>query len=93
MTDMSKQLPSKEEYAKQLKERGRTSHIYKKSQMTGLALAEILEDSAHKSLYMKLAKQYNNEALIRVARNIAEKKNVKNRGAYFMRIYKEELKK
>jgi len=93
MQNDSKRIPQKNDYLSQLKERGETSRVYKKNQMTGLTLAEILEDEKHKSLYMKLAKQYNNEALMRIAKNVAEKKNIANKGAYFMKIYREELKK
>ncbi len=74
------------DYLSSLKQRGKESHVYKKYQMTGLMLAEILGDNAHKALYIKLAKEHNEERLIRLARDIAEKRNVKNKGAYFMRM-------
>jgi hypothetical protein len=67
------------EYFKLLKERSKTSRVYKSHQMTGLTLAEILEDQEHKSLYM-------NHELIRLAKNLAERKNIENKGAYFMKI-------
>ncbi len=54
--------------------------------MTGLLLAEILSDEAHKSLYMKLAKEYKQDRLLELAKSVTERKNVKNKGAYFMRL-------
>jgi len=47
-------------------------------------LAEILEDKKHKSLYMKLAKRHGAQKLIELAKDVASRKNVKNKGAYFM---------
>ena len=69
-----------------LEERKKDSHVHFKHQSTGLALAEILEDSGHKSLYMKLAKKYAAEELIGLAKDVASRRNVKNKGAYFMRL-------
>lgn len=74
------------EYFKLLKERSKTSRVYKSHQMTGLTLAEILEDQEHKSLYMRLSKIYDNHELIRLAKNLAERKNIENKGAYFMKV-------
>ncbi len=74
------------DYLKSLKERGKESRVYKKYQMTGLMLAEILGDSAHKALYIKLAKEHDEEKLVALAKDIAEKKNVRNKGAYFMKM-------
>ncbi len=75
-----------EHYLDTVRERSKKSHVYKKYQMTGLMLAEILNDNAHKALYIKLAKAHDEEKLIRLARDIAEKKNVRNKGAYFMKM-------
>ncbi len=74
------------DYLASLKERGKESRVYKKYQMTGLMLAEILGDNAHKALYIKLAKDHDEEKLVRLAKDIAEKKNIRNKGAYFMRM-------
>ena len=74
------------DYLESLKQRKKESHVYKKYQMTGLMLAESLSDNAHKALYIKLAKEHDEEKLIRLARDIAEKKNVRNKGAYFMKM-------
>ncbi|MDP3729731.1 MAG: hypothetical protein Q8R26_03240 [bacterium] len=74
------------QYFKTLRERSKKSRVYTPHQMTGLQLAEILEDKDHKSLYMRLAKQYDNAELIRLAKNLAERKSIENKGAYFMRM-------
>jgi len=74
------------QYFKVLKERSKTSRVYKPYQMTGLTLAEILEDSEHKSLYMRLAKTYDNHELIRLAKNLSDRKGIENKGAYFMKL-------
>ncbi len=75
------------EYMQNLRERSKKSHVYKKYQMVGLMLSEMLHDEAHKALYIKLAKQHDQEDLMTVARNVADKINVKNKGAYFMRVF------
>ena len=81
-----------QKYIKLLEERSKTSKVYKPYQLTGLFLAELLEDQDHKSLYIKLAKNYDNTELMIAARNIADRENIQNKGAYFMRMLK-ELKK
>lgn len=74
------------DYLLVVKERGKKSRVYRKYQLTGLMLAEILGDEKHKSLYIKLAKEHSENFLLRMARDVAERANVKNRGAYFMRL-------
>lgn len=76
----------KENYLKLLKERAKKSRVYKKYQFTGLLIAELLNDNKHKSLYIKLVKKHNNEHLLDIAKDVAERKNIKNKGAYFMKI-------
>jgi hypothetical protein len=71
-------------YIKELKDRAKKSHVYKEYQLTGINIAEILSDEKHKALYIKLAKQKDNDMLLRLAKNINEKKGIKNKGAYFM---------
>ena len=44
------------EYLNILKKRGRESRAYKKYQLFGLEISEILGDTRHKALYIKLAK-------------------------------------
>jgi len=71
-------------YLKKLRERAKKSHVYRKYQLVGLEIAKILGDEKHKSLYIKMAKEKNAEKLLHLAKEISGKKNVKNRGAYFM---------
>ncbi len=76
------------DYLKLLKERAKTSRVYTRHQLTGLALADILGDPKHKSLYMRLSKIYDNNEMLRLAKNLAERKDIENKGAYFMRMLK-----
>lgn len=77
---------------KQLKERGKRSKVYSPHQFTGLQVAEILHDETHKSLYIKLAKKHGADILLGLARSVADRRNVKNKGAYFMKLLKEHGK-
>jgi hypothetical protein len=83
----------KSDYLKELKRRKTESRVYKKYQLFGLEMARILRDEKHKSLYIKLAKDNNAEKLLRLAKEIAEKDNVKNKGAYFMACLKKPAAK
>jgi hypothetical protein len=74
----------KGEYLEKLKRRTAESHVYKKYQLFGLEVAKTLGDEKHKSLYIKLAKEGNAEKLLRLAKEIAERRGIKNMGAYFM---------
>ncbi len=74
------------EYLNIIKERMKKSRVHKKFQFTGLILAQLLNDEKHKSLYIKLAKKYDEQKLIIIAKNVAERKNVENKGAYFMKV-------
>ena len=73
------------DYLDKLRRRAKESHVYKKYQLIGLEISQILNDEKHKSLYIKLAKE-KGDNLLCVAKEVAEKKNVKNRGAYFMAV-------
>jgi hypothetical protein len=73
-----------EKYLKELHQRAKESHVYRKYQMIGLTIAETLSDEKHKSLYIKLAKENDGEKLLRLAKDVADRKGVKNKGAYFM---------
>lgn len=75
-------------YFAELKERARKTRAYTKHQFLGLEIAELLEDEKHKSLYIKLAKEGNAQELRRLAQEVKERKGIKNRGAYFMKILK-----
>ena len=81
-------MPLTEGYIEKLKKRSRESHVYRKHQLIGLEITQLLEDPGHKSLYIKLAKQNNPEKLLGVAKEISQNKNIKNKGAYFMTIVK-----
>ena len=75
------------DYLKTLRDRKKTSRVYSRHQSIGLALAELLHDRPHKTLYIKLAKDYDGELLLTVAKDIRERGAVKNKGAYFMKIF------
>jgi hypothetical protein len=79
---------TRERYMEELKRRGEESRIYRKYQLTGLQIADILEDRRHKALYIKLAKERDPERLLVMAKSVAENNNVKNKGAYFMVVLK-----
>lgn len=76
-------------YLKTLAKRAKESKIYKEFQSTGLMLAEILDDRENKAIYMRLSKIYDNQELIMKARDIAERRGIKNMGAYFMKMIKD----
>lgn len=75
---------SKSQYIEELRRRSKRSRVYKKYQLVGLQIAEVLQDEKHKTLYMKLAKERSAEGLLRLAKEISERKIVRNKGAYFM---------
>jgi len=74
------------DYTEILKRRAKESRVYRDYQLLGLEIADVLRDRAHKALYIRLAKERKGRDLLRIAKEIAEKHNVKNRGAYFMRV-------
>lgn len=76
-------------YFKTLTKRAKESRVYKPFQSTGLALAEMLDDQKNKAIYMRLSKIYDNQELIRKARDVAERKSIENKGAYFMKMLKD----
>ncbi len=78
-------------YTATLRERKKTSRVYRQYQEAGLAIAEILHDRRHKSLYIKLAKEHDQEELIQIAKDVASRPNVKNLGAYFMRVAQKSI--
>jgi len=83
----------REKYVAELKRRGKESHVYKKYQLIGLEISQILADEKHKALYIKLAKETDADTLMRLAKDVAERPNVKNKGAYFMSLIKGTAKK
>ncbi|MBI2278514.1 MAG: hypothetical protein HYU81_00370 [Candidatus Brennerbacteria bacterium] len=71
------------------KRRAHSKPISKGYQVAGLMLAEILSDRAHKRLYLKLAREYDNDALLMLAKDVAERRGIANYGAYFMRRFQQ----
>lgn len=78
-------------YIETLKKRSQKSRVRKDYQFTGLLIAELLSDEKHKSLYIKLAKKHDNQRLLGIAKDVAERKNIKNKGGYFMRMLQQYL--
>ena len=81
-------MEQKNDYLQILKDRAKKSRVYKSYQFIGLTISQILEDEKHKSLYIKLAKKHPNDDLLRMAKEVADRKKVKNKGAYFMKVLK-----
>lgn len=77
---------SSKEYLNELKRRRKESRVYKSYQLTGLVIADILEDRKHKALYIKLAKERGENSMIMLAKDVAERPRIKNKGAYFMKL-------
>lgn len=77
------------DYLETLKARGKKSHVYRQFQDIGLQLADILGDAKHKALYIKLAQQHDESILMSIAKDVADRKNIANRGAYFMKVLHE----
>ena len=73
-------------YLETLKKRSLKSRTFKSYQLVGLEIAAILGDFKNKSLYIKLAKEYNESKLLGLAKSVAENRTIKNPGAYFMSI-------
>ncbi len=82
---MKGRIQSKE-YLESLNERSKDKRVSKNYQLIGLEIADLLEDKAHKALYIKLAKEHSEQKLRGLAKNIAERKDIKNKGAYFMHM-------
>jgi hypothetical protein len=81
------------DYKELLQKRAKQSKVYSSHQMIGLMIAEALEDREHKALYIKLAKNEDSDKLLKLAKSVAEKKDVRNKGAYFMRVWQMENKR
>ncbi len=81
------------DYLETLRERAKESRAHKKFQFIGVEIAKILDDPKHTALYIKLAKERGEERLMRLAKEVGERKNIKNKGAYFMRILTKDAPK
>ncbi|MFH0806139.1 MAG: hypothetical protein V1885_00170 [Candidatus Brennerbacteria bacterium] len=77
-------------YVKVLAERKRqSSPISRGYQVTGLMLADLLRDRAHKHIYLKLAREYQSTDLLGLAKDVADREGITNYGAYFMRRFQQ----
>lgn len=74
----------RERYLSELAARRRKSRAHTRHQLIGLLIAETLADRSHKSLYIKMAKEGNPDVLLALAKDVAERPGIDNRGAYFM---------
>jgi hypothetical protein len=74
------------DFLETLRERAKKSRVYRPYQLTGLEISEILEDQKHKALYIKLAKEHDAGMLMTLAKEVRERKKIRNKGAYFMRL-------
>lgn len=79
---------SGQKYFEKLQKRAKKSRVHNIYQSLGIEIAQVLGDLKHKSLYIKLAKIKNGEKLLALAKTIAENPDIKNRGAYFMKMLK-----
>jgi len=79
-------MEQEKDYLLILKERAKKSRVYKSYQFVGLTISQLLNDEKHKSLYIKLAKKHHSDDLLRMAKEVAERKKVQNKGAYFMKV-------
>lgn len=75
-----------ENYLATIKNRAKKSHIYRQFQETGLAIAELLNDQKHKALYIKLAKEYDQQTLLSIAKDVSQRTQIENKGGYFMKV-------
>ena len=90
MPGKAKKPSLKETYLKELARRGKESHVYRKYQLMGLEISQILHDERHKALYIKLSKEGNADRMLAIAKDVASRDDVKNKGAYFMAILQKE---
>ncbi|MDP1688998.1 MAG: hypothetical protein Q8L47_02615 [bacterium] len=81
------------DYKQKLEKRKVDLRTHTKHQSIGLLIAELLDDFAHKALYIKLAKEKDTDNLLRVAKDVSQMKNINNKGGYFMRVlYSNKMK-
>ena len=74
------------DYLKKLRERAKKSRVRTKHQFVGLKMGRDLDDNKHKALYMKLAKEGNQAKLQWLVADIASRRGIKKKGAYFMKV-------
>ncbi len=73
----------------EIKNPERPKNLHKEFQVYGVYLAEALNDTAHYSLYIKLAKQYSRGLLEEALNYTKGYYNAKNKGKVFMWRLKE----
>lgn len=73
-------------YLQKLRERAKKSRVRTKHQFVGLQIGRDLDDSKHKALYMKLAKKGNPAKLQWLAADVANRRGIQKKGAYFMKV-------
>jgi len=78
-------------FLEELKDRKKKSKAYSLHQLLGLEVAQLLNDEAHKSLYIRLVKKHPGIDLLALAKDVATRKNVSNKGAYFMTVITEQI--
>lgn len=76
----------RERYLRDLAARRARSRVRTRHQLIGLLIAETLRDRAHKSLYIKMAKEGDGDMLMALAKDVASRGEVENPGAYFMSV-------
>jgi hypothetical protein len=79
---------SKTDYVSKLKSRGEKSRVTQQFQLIGLEIATALKDFTHKAIYIKYAKEFGAGKMLSLAKDVAERRDVKNPGAYFMTMVK-----
>ena len=77
---------SGKQYLYTMRERGLQRNVQFEFQLVGLEVAALFGDYAHKALYIKLTKQHGKDKILRLAKMVAGQNNVRNKGAYFMRL-------
>lgn len=77
------------DYLTKLKRRTKEGRVTRQFQLIGLEIATILKDLKHKALYIKLAKEHDPEKLLSIAKDTSSRRDIKNPGAYFMRVVQE----
>ncbi len=84
----SGEKPQFNAYLDKIRERAKKSRVHSRHQMIGLMIADALGDPSHKSLYIKMARDENSEKMLYLAKAIAENIRIKNKGAYFMKVWR-----
>lgn len=79
-------LGNSQTYLSTIAQRRKETHIHREFQFIGLEVAQLLGDLSHKALYIKLAKIHGKDKILPLARDVADRRNIRNKGAYFMKV-------